>query len=404
MRVLLFLLLTLLSVNVFAQKSNIVNVKSMSDFPKPNEQKEISLDGSKVYMIHGTININDHFITLNGASMQGIDPGKDGIVSSCDGGILRSRSKNVYLEKIFVMCTAPNTMGYDFRDDTQSAYCNLFQGCSVLESPGANSKGVGLIKGFNTICIDLNYWNTKKGLNVGGKLGKLTMVYNYITGIQADAAIEFEKDLNAKDIVLTGNYFVYGGSDGIKIKKGAQIGQGRMVSNLFQGQENITVGFDSDTPGWEMVTNSGKLTDSRARAAIYMNDNETNTEFIHPVFRKIEGETKASQLRKFTNVQNNRLVYIGRKDIVSDVVISVSGISSFDGGNFSIALMKNGKDLIMPKATAYNIGKDKNFNLSLDTQAKLSTGDYIEVVLKADNNPDNRPILVKDMTLKVVQY
>ncbi|MEM9916897.1 MAG: hypothetical protein AAF990_02305 [Bacteroidota bacterium] len=404
MRNSLLLLLLTLSVSVFAQKSNVVNVKNADDFPKPNAQKEITLNPDKVYLVHGRIDLGDRHINLNGASLQGMDPGKDGLISACEGGVLRSRSNNVYLEKISVMCAGPKTMGYDFRDDTQSSYCNLFQGCSVLEAPGMTSKGVGRIKGFNTTCIDLNYWHTKKGLNVGGKMAKLTMVYNYITGIQADAAIEFEKDLIAKDIVMAGNYFVYGGSDGIKVQKGAVIGQGRMVSNLFQGQENITVGFGPDTPGWEMVTNSGKISDSRARAAIYMNDNETNTEFIQPVFRKVEGATKTSQLKKFSNVQDNRLRYIGMKDIVVDVVITLSGISSYNSGNYSVALMKNGEDLIFPKATAYNIDAGKSFNLSLDTQAKLSTDDYIEVVLKADNNPNNKPVLVKDMIVKVVQY
>ncbi len=230
------------------------------------------------------------------------------------------------------------------------------------------------------------------------------IVYNYITGISADAAIEFEKDLSAKDIVMAGNYFVYGGSDGIKINKGAYVGQGRMVSNLFQGQENITVGFGSDTPGWEMVSNSGKITDSRARASIYMNDNEVKTEFIQPIFKKIEGETKTKQLKKFSNIQNNRLTYIGRKDIVTDVVVSLSGISNVNGGDFSIALMKNGEDLIMPKATAYNIDAGRSFNLNLDTQAPLSAGDYIEVVLKVDNNPENKPVLIKDLMMKVVQF
>ncbi len=393
-----------MNINSQDTNTNVVNIYKFENFPAANDKKEITLDSDKVYIVHGSVNIYDHYINLNGASLQGIAPGKDGIISSCNGGILRSRTKNVYLEKIFVMCAGAKTMGYDFRDDTQNFFCNLFHGTSVLEAPGKTSKGVGLIKGFNTICIDLNYWNTKKGLNVGGNLGKLTMVYNYITGIQADAALEFEKDLIAKDVVLTGNYFVYGGADGIELQQGAKIGQGRMVSNLFQGLENITVGFNSDTPGWEMITNSGKLSDSRARATVYMNDNDISTEFIQPIFKKIEGETKTKQLRKFESIQNNRLTYKGQKDIVTDVVISVSGISSYENGNFSIAIMKNGKDLILPKSTAYNVSLDKNFNLSLNTQAELSTGDYIEVVLKTDNNINNDPIVVKDLLFKVVQY
>ena len=386
-----------------AQGSNVINVYSVTDFPAPVEY-EIKLDPEKAYFVNGGINIGDNYISLNGASLQGRDPGKDRIISSCKGAVLRSRGANVYLEKISVLCADKRTMAYDFRDDTNAFFCNLFQGCSVLEPPGVMTGGVGKLSGFNTTCIDLNYWNVGKGLKVYGKMNKFTMVYTYISGIRKGAAVEFESNVVADDIVLSGNYFIYGGSEGIQVARGAKINQGRMSLNLFKGQSNFTTGFNSWTPGWEMISNSDGVPDSRAGASIYMNDNELPTEYsASGVYRKIEGETESLYLKKFDDIQENRLIYIGNKKITIDVVVTVTGISSYDDADVSIALMKNGNQLILPKASNYNVDFNRSFQMRLDVQVDLNPNDFVEVFLKADNNVQNKPVLVKDLVMKVVQ-
>lgn len=387
----------------FGQESNIVNIFSAKDFPSPIEF-EIKLDPTKVYFVHGNVDIGENFISLNGASLQGLDPEKDRIISKCKGAILRSRGASVYLEKISVLCADKKTMGYDFRDDSNAFFCNLFQGCSVLETPGLVSAGVGKIKGFNTTCINLNYWNVGKGLEISGRMNKFTMSYVFISGIRRGAGVEFKSDVEINDVVFTGNYFIYGGSEGIKVENGAKIEQGRMSLNLFRGQSSYTSGFDSWTPGWQMSINSDGLPDSRASASIYMNDNESATEFLASgIYRKIEGETISLQLKKFDDVQHNRLIYIGTQKITVDVVVTVTGISSYDDADLSIALMKNGSELILPKASNYNVDFGRSFQMRLDVQVDLQNNDYIEVFLKADNNSTNKAVLVKDLAMKLVQ-
>ena len=389
--------------SAWSQDSNVVDVFESSDFPAPVEF-EILLDPEKAYIVHGEINIGENFISLNGASLQGVDPGKDRIISKTKGAILRSRNASVYLEKISVLCADKRTSGYDFRDDSNSFFCNIFKGCSVLEPPGLLSGGVGKISGFNTTCIDLNFWNVGKGLQVGGTMNKFTMVYVYIANIRKGAAVEFLSDAKIEDIVITGNYFIYGGSEGIKVNRGTKINQGRMSLNLFNGQAKFTSGFDSWTPGWEMVSNSDGVPDSRAGASIYMNDNETATEFTASgVYRKIEGITESIYLKKFDDIQENKLIYVGNKRITIDVVVTVTGISSYDDADVSIALMKNGKELILPKASNYNVDYNRSFQMRLDVQVDLQPLDFIEVFLKADNNINNKPVLVKDLIMKVVQ-
>lgn len=396
-------LLQLVSVGAYAQKGNYVDVYELKDFPDP-EAGAIKLEGDKVYVVHGLIDIGANYIELNGASIQGIDPQKDGIISATKGGVLRSRSQGVYIEKLITMCASKETFAYDFRDDTHNFYCNIFPATSVLEARGVTSGGVGKISGFNTTCIDLNYWNVKKGVEVSGSMNKFTMVLTYVTGIQSGAAVTFKSDAIVKDIVMNANYFIYGGADGIAVEEGAKITQGRLTNNLFQGPSRYTVGFDSFTPGWEMLSNSAGLPDSRARATIYMNDNDKPTEFISSeVFKKIEGETVTQALAKFDDIQPNRLIYTGRKKVVIDITASVAGISSYDDGIFSVAIMKNGEELILPKATAYNIDKGESFSLRIDSQVMMEKEDYIEVVMRTNNNYDNEPVLVKDLIFKVVQ-
>ncbi len=386
-----------------AQDSNLVHIYSLEDFPAPVEY-EIKLNAKKAYLVHGNIHIGSNYISLNGASLQGTDPQKDRIISTCNGGVLRSRGASVYLEKISVLCADKKTMGYDFRDDTNSFFCNIFQGCSVLEPPGLMSKGVGKISGFNTTCIDLNYWQTGQGLTIAGKMNKFTMIYVYVSGIRKGAAVEFERDADIDDIVMTGNYFIYGGSTGVKINRGAQVKQGRMSMNLFNGQAKFTDGFNSFTPGWEMISNSHGVPDSRAGATIYMNDNDVPTEYTSTgVYEKIEGETTTVSLKKFDDIQYNRVRYIGNKAITADVVATVTGISSYNNADLSVAIMKNDTELILPKASSYNVDFSRSFQMRLDVQVDLKKGDYIEVFLKADHNTNNKPVLVKDLTLKVVQ-
>ena len=389
--------------HVKAQDSNVVNVYCITDFPVSVEEK-IELESSKVYIIHGEVDLINKYIDLNGASLQGVDPEKDRVKSACKGAVLRSRYANVYLEKITVVCADRKTSAYDFRDDSNSFFCNLFQGCSVMEPPGLMTGGIGKISGFNMTRIIQNYWNVGKGLQVSGEMNNFTMAYGYVSGIRKGAAVSFLSDAKVQDIIVSGNYFIYGGASGIKVHRGARIQQGKMSLNLFNGQADFTDGFNSWTPGWEMIGNSDGVPDSRAGATIYMNDNEMATEFNSSgVYRKIEGGTESINLKKFDDIQENRLVYIGFKKITIDVVVTVTGISSYDNADVSIALMKNGEELILPKASNYNIDFNRSFQMRLDVQVDLEQQDYIEVFLKADNNVLNKPVLVKDLVMKVVQ-
>ncbi|MDZ4709938.1 MAG: hypothetical protein SH818_16175 [Saprospiraceae bacterium] len=48
----------------------------------------------------GTIDISPNYLNLNGAGLTGTDPGKDGVMSTVAGGVLRSTGVSVFIENL----------------------------------------------------------------------------------------------------------------------------------------------------------------------------------------------------------------------------------------------------------------------------------------------------------------
>lgn len=128
-----------------AHLSNLVYVYSIDDLPAP-VSNEITLDATKMYVFSGIVDISPNFITMNGAGLRGTDPQKDGVMSTVSGAILRSVDTSVFIQDFSVRIPTPGTKAYEFSDATQTKFCNLFSGCSVVEY--VPSLGVGNVSGF----------------------------------------------------------------------------------------------------------------------------------------------------------------------------------------------------------------------------------------------------------------
>ena len=121
--------------------TNLVYVSALADLPAPSGGA-ILLDATKMYIFSGFVDISPNYLNLNGAGLRGNDPGKDGVMSSIAGGVLRSTAVNVFIENLAVIPASASTKAYDFADATGTKFCNLFSGCSVVEI-GISSLGVG---------------------------------------------------------------------------------------------------------------------------------------------------------------------------------------------------------------------------------------------------------------------
>jgi len=374
-------------------------VRDLKDFPAAY-QGVIKLAPNKMYIVSGLINIGINAINLNGAGMKGMDPGKDGVISSVNGAVLRSRDVMVYLESFAVILASSESKAYDLVDVTGNNFLNLFAGCSVLDAPNIQSQGVGQITGFNTICMIENYWKTRDGMKLTGSMEKFTSTLNYFTGISSGAGIEILANANIKDVIIQSCYFVYAGQVGIKFNKGAMVDQGRLSINLFRGVGKMLEGFDSFTPGWEMTNNGEGVPDSKAMGFVYSTENTAPTGFKGmTLYSKIAGATKTLKSDKFTTEASNKFVFTGKRHTSLNISAIVGAVSVDDKGSYSIAILKNGKETIAPNSTVTSVNKGQGFQIFLQTSVELISGEFIELVIK--NNTATTPIVVQDLQFKV---
>lgn len=375
---------------------NLVHVYSLSDLPTPSGGV-ITLDATKMYVFTGILDISPNYLNLNGANLRGNDPSKDGVMSTVSGGVLRSTGVSVFMENLAVLPAGGSTKAYDFTDATGTKFCNIFSGCSVIEIAGP-TLGVGQISGFKATTIVKNYWNCADGIKITGNVGKFASSYNFITGISSGCGIEFLSGLVIDDIDLANNYFIYSGQTGVKVNAGATIDFGRMSTNMFRGVSTLLNGFDSYTPGWEMILNTG-IPNSRSYGYIYFNDNITTTSTSpNNTYVKVAGTTTSTTLQKFTSPASNRLTYVGKRNIIARVLITITGKSPAAGADFTFALGKNGTVINNPKQTSGILTNNQVFTMILETEVSMTTNDYIEIFIKTTTGAS--PVLISDLQFR----
>jgi hypothetical protein len=382
----------------FENVSNLVYVYSMADLPTP-AGAVISLDGTKMYIFSGFVDISPNYIVMNGAGLRGIDPQKDGVMSSVNGAVLRSVNTDIFIQDLAVLPASASTKAYDFSDTTGTKFCNLFSGNSVVEI-GIPSLGVGNISGFKAITIVKNYWNTRDGLKVGGTVGKFASTLNFITGISAGSGIEFLSSLVINDIDLSSNYFIYTGQTGIKVNAGATVDRARLTSNMFRGVATPLTGVDSYSPGWRMQQNTN-IPDSRAYSFMYFNGNATATSLpVSGTFYKVAGTTTTIKQQRFT-AGNNRITYTGKEPLVGRVLVTIAGRAPANSSEFSIALAKNGGAILLPTTSTGVMTNNQAFQMTFITEVDMVTTDFIEVFVRS-NNTNATTLTVSDMQFQVI--
>jgi hypothetical protein len=386
-----------------ADGKTIVHVNELGDMPAP-VGGIIKLDTKKTYIFSGLVNIGTNAINVNGACLRGNNAGNDGVFSTVNGAVLRDKEHDIFMQDMLVMLGSSDSKAYDFQDVTGTHYYNLFSGCAVLDAPNVQSLGIGQLNGMNTTCIDLNYWKTKDGIKVTGACQKFTMATTYITGISQGAAIEFLGNAVLADIIIQTTYFVFAGQTAIKVNPGAIVDQARVSFCLFRGPGTVLSGIDSFSPGWEMINNGAGVPDSKGNGYLYMNDNTVPTGFkTVNSFGKVAGVTKTLKSNKFTTSAANKFNFTGKRLTSLNVFASVSAKASAneDGNAYSICIMKNGTEQILPNSTVSGLNRNQGFQLNLQTQVEMIAGDYIEVFIKSNNN--TTPITVSDLQFKVYE-
>ena len=377
--------------------SSVKVVRSLTDLPAP-VSGEIKLDSTKTYTFSGLVNISPNYINANGAALRGINPIRDGVMSTVSGAIIRSTNMHVYVEKMLVVPYSATTKAFDFSDATGTRSCNLLTGINIKDVAMA-TEGVGQVSGFRAVIILQNYWATAKGIKVTGNMGRFICAFTLISNIANGAGIEFLPGLVIDDIDLANNHFVYSGQTGVKVSAGASINVGRMTTNMYRDVGTLLDGFDSYTPAWEMQQNTG-IPNSRAFTYAYLNDNTTATSLpVQGTYYKLSGNLTATSSKRFT-LASNLFTYTGKRNITTRVFVAVSGKSPANNADFTIALAKNGVVIPNPVASLGAMTSGQGFQIVLETEVDLVTGDYIEVGIKR-NNGATSTVTISDVQFRV---
>jgi len=375
-----------------APDASSVYVYSLDDLPNPSGGA-IVLDANSVYIFRGIVDISSNYLDLNGASLEGLDPQRDGVSSNVVGAVLRSTDESVFMRDFTVIPLSGSTKAYDFSDATGSKFCNLFSGNSVV-----GSGSVGTVSGFNAVTITKNYWNCPDGIKVTGNMGKFACVTTFITNISSGAGIEFLGGLNVDDIDLSNNYFITG-QTGVKLNAGAQVDRGRLTTNMFRGVGTILDGVTPYDIGWQMSQNTN-IPNSVSYGYIFMNDNNTPTNLpSNDTYYKIEGATSSVKLLKVESNTDNRFTYKGKEDIVANVFITLTSSGNSNNDEFTLAVSKNGNPIANPSISTSTLINKQSFTLTLETQVDMSTDDYIEAFIKTTNNASS--VTINDLQFRV---
>ena len=386
------------TVSASVATNNYIYITSLANLPTPSGSS-ITLDATKTYIFSGIVNISPYYLNLNGATVLGLDPTKDGILSTVAGGVLRSTGVSVFIQNLTVIPFSTSTKAYDFTDATKTKFCNIFSGSSVVEA-GILSLGVGQVSGFAAVTISLNYWNCKDGLKVTGNMGKFCSSYNFITNISSGYGIEFLSGLVIDDIDLSNNYFVYTGQTGVKLNTGATVIRGRMTTNMFRGVATFITGFDSYSPEWMLISNTD-IPNTRAYCYVYMDGNATATALTtQNVYYKIAGTTTAITTQKFTAGTSNKMIYIGKESITAQITIVIGGVSPAAGADYQLAVAKNGTVVSSPSSTTAIMSNTQAFQITLLAEASLTTNDYLEVFIRR-NGTSGESLIIDNIQFRV---
>ena len=383
--------------------SSVVNVNSLADLPAP-AGGVITLVPGKIYSFSGLVDIGSNYLNLNGASLRGNNPVGDGVTSAVSGAILRSTGQHVFLQNLLVVLGANATTAYDFSDATGTKSCNILSGNNVKQTPAVtNSAGVGQFSGFRAVIVLQNYFDVGDGFKVTGNMGRLICGYNLIGSIlPGKAGIEFLPGLVVQDVDISNTHFIYTGTGqtGIRLTAGAAVDFGRMTTDMFRNVTTPISGFSSGTPGWQMQNNTG-VADSRAQGFLYMNNNTTATGFANTTdYFKIQGVTSLIRAERFT-AANNQVTYIGKLPRSFKVSIVVGGKSPQANADYTIVAAKNGVALPTPAGNIGSMLNGQGFQLVLETDIDLVTGDYLEVGIR--NNLNTTALIISDLQFRVAQ-
>ncbi len=370
-------------------RDNYVLVKSLADLPAPSGGI-ITLAAGTVYDINGTISVTSQ-IDLNGSYLIGLNANTDILSYTLGSGALFTGNNGGTIKTLTLVAPMAGSKIFNVEDLTASKSL-VVRDCIV-----ANSKDVGLIKGFNTVFMNvINYSGNTSGItyqdithllledqawfsNNSGTFETYVGAFSILERLGGFA----ESTSGNTAIDVTGVTSVLEG----EVKNGSIAGDGTRVAGTFSKN------WEVEAPGIDTET------DDVASGHVYITTpiltiiSASNT----PV--KVLGTTTIANTFRFTSTVDNRLTYDGTKVRVFEVSASLSMTSPVNGKRYSFCIAKNGVALPGTNqqrkiANGGDIGA-----LTITGTVELAPSDYVEIWVS--NNNTAHDITIVNMSLSV---
>lgn len=368
-------------------RQNTVIVESSSDLPTPSGGI-IQLEDNTYYEISGT------FVTANSLKfgtnsfVAGKHWAADILYYTGTGAALIADNKAFNLK--FLTVVAPNGSALDLTGSITTEF--LASLCAFF-----NCASLGTVSGYRVPTFKSIAFDTyATGLTLTGTSEKVLFdgcPFRNNTG--SGASVIFDSAFTTAILDMTGNYFKEAppGGKGFEVVSGATFSNTAIVrGNAWDGVDNPVVGVSQATVGWDFRANSG-VSDSQVLGFLYKTGASVATTLTLNTWTKAAMTTTLSTASQRIDMPtDNRLRYLGVKDVAVSVNMSFSITAAANNQTFNVGFYVNG--VLDPESLMAVIltGPSRSDAVAISAIEILSTNDYVELYLQNTTGSNNATI------------
>lgn len=375
-------------------RSNHVLVKSLSDFPTP-VSGVITLEDNISYEINGAVNIGTNRIVVGTSNIiYGIDKSDDRLIYTGNGSMITNTNEDLTIRTLLLYAPTSGSQVFDFTGSSNKIQItdNIFTSCNDL----------GTFNGGDILVIDRNLISDcSDGFEFKGTLEHLFVTDNVCE--RNNGNLIYLPSGTYSSIMIKGNYFkIPAAQKGLYIVSNSiSVTDAKIVNNFFMDNGTYVSGVTNNYADWFFYGNT-KLEDSKPIGFLSFDSNTVVTHVSSKNrYYKVSGNNFSSSLSQFdTNGVNNRLRYIGSKDIEADIRVNGSFIPTVANKYVYIAVVKNGSSVVSyKKIKPQSTTTETTF--SFEGEEELEQNDYLEVWVRTQGRAFN--ITMYDLQFKIVK-
>lgn len=393
---------------------NTVNVRNITDFPDPDENGVITLNGNFTYVINGSVDIGDNKFDINGSVIfRGRNPTIDIISGNTSESIFIGEDNTVLFDYVGLINTNPDGNLFSLSGNPNTYF--IMQNSTILENTN-----IGEFHKYNFVYLkNVIFDDMLDGIYFYGgddEFSRASVFVDTIYILEQSASgqtmfnvvdgyfstIKFW-DNNVR--IGSGNYFLGVDHDKVNVLDNT-LKDGIVIDNEFVLSDGAEVlsGITKRTSGWFVFGNRG-IENSVIQGFIEFIDNDETTQINSTnEYYKAQGQNTGNTQGERMDVSvNNRILYVCPCRPIFSGDINVTGSVRVEGNNQSVlvGLFKNGAELIaigsffLPRSGEPDI-------FSIITIDEVSVDDYYEIFVRNLTSINN--ITIEYMQFKIIGF